>query len=42
MHMQETGTPLTRDNYLRMAYPGGVPDPLPAEDEASLPEILRT
>ncbi len=33
--------PLTRANYLAEAYPDGVPNPLPAELEAELPEQFR-
>lgn len=34
--------PVTRENYLRHAYPPhGLPEPLPAELEAALPEELR-
>lgn len=39
--MQERGIPLTRENYLEIAYFGEAPDPLPAELEAELPEMFR-
>jgi hypothetical protein len=39
--MQRANIPLTRENYLEMAYFGEAPDPLPAELEADLPEMFR-
>jgi hypothetical protein len=39
--MQRCNIPLTRENYLEMAYFGEAPDPLPAELEADLPEMFR-
>jgi hypothetical protein len=30
------GGPITRDRYLNLAYPEGVPDPLPAEPPPEL------
>lgn len=33
--------PLTRENYLDLAYMGDVPDELSAEEEAELPEHFR-
>jgi hypothetical protein len=33
--------PITRESYLLLAFPDGVPDPLPAEEEAELPEPLQ-
>lgn len=38
--MKERGLPLTRKMYLTLAYPDGVPDPLPAEEEALIPDEL--
>jgi hypothetical protein len=39
--MKQRGIPLTKEAYLKMAYPEGVPDPLPPEVEADLPDSLR-
>ena len=39
--MQQRGIPLTRDNYLKIAYPEGVPNPLDPEIEAELPAMIR-
>ena len=39
--MQARGIPRTRENYLKLAYPEGAPDQLPAEVEASLPREVR-
>ena len=36
--LQEAGLPLTRENYLGLAYPDGVPEDL---DESSLPPEIR-
>lgn len=36
--LRKTGLPVTRENYLDLAYPDGVPDDL---DETSLPQELR-
>jgi hypothetical protein len=33
--------PVTRENYLKLAYPTGAPDPMPAELESMLPEELQ-
>jgi hypothetical protein len=33
--------PVTRENYLNLAYPTGAPDPMPAELESMLPEDLQ-
>ena len=33
--------PLTRENYLEVAYLGDVPNPFPAELESMLPEQFR-
>jgi hypothetical protein len=35
--MKEHGILLTRENYLSVMYPEGVPSPLPVEIEADLP-----
>jgi hypothetical protein len=41
-HMRIESIPLTRENYLALAYPDGLPAPWTAELEAELPEELRT
>lgn len=38
--MIKHGVPLTRENWLKMAYPGGVP-PLTAELESEVPKIFQ-
>jgi hypothetical protein len=38
--MRHSGTPLTRENYLALAYPDGLPDWTP-ELEGQLPTELR-
>ena len=41
--MKKYDIPLTRENYLRLAYMGEVPEQLSAEQEADLPvELQRT
>ena len=39
--MKELSIPINRDNYLGMMFNGDVPDPVPAEIEAELPEKLQ-
>ena len=39
--MKEQSVPLTRENYLELAYPDGLPDPWTAELEATLPPEIR-
>jgi hypothetical protein len=39
--MLRHGIPVTRASYLELNFPEGVPDPLPAEEEAELPEPLQ-
>jgi hypothetical protein len=39
--MRARGIPLTRENYLDLAYPDGLPDPWTAELEGQLPIELR-
>jgi hypothetical protein len=39
--MRHRGIPLTRENYLRIAYPSGLPKEWTAEHEARLPEEIR-
>ena len=39
--MKRHDVPLTRDNYLQIAYMGNPPEELDAEDEAELPEELQ-
>jgi hypothetical protein len=39
--MRRDGVPITRENYLQMAYFGEVPQPWSAEDEAGLPKELQ-
>jgi hypothetical protein len=39
--MKEENIPMTRDNYLALAYFGDVPEVLDAEAEAELPEQFQ-
>ncbi|HZS43430.1 MAG TPA: hypothetical protein VFA52_04565 [Candidatus Paceibacterota bacterium] len=39
--MKQDKIPLTRKNYLELAYFGNPPDELSAEEEAELPEQFR-
>ena len=39
--MKQDQTPLTRENYLNLAYPEDVPTPWPAELEETLPQQIR-
>jgi hypothetical protein len=39
--MKRDGIPLTRQNYLDMAYPTGLPHPWTAELEAELPQQFQ-
>lgn len=39
--MKEKKVPITRDNYLAIAYMGNPPEELSAEEEAELPEGLQ-
>lgn len=39
--LHRAGVPLTRKNYLNMAYFGKPPKELSAEEEAELPEEIR-
>jgi hypothetical protein len=39
--MRSRGIPLTRENYLRLEYPEGLPEPWTAELEAELPAEIR-
>src|SRR5262245_34199372 len=39
--LKARGLPLTRTNYLRLAYPEGAPEPLPAEELVMMEEALR-
>jgi hypothetical protein len=39
--MKQDGIPLTRDNYLHVAYFGETPDPWTPEHEADLPVELQ-
>jgi len=39
--MKQQQIPLTRQNYLALAYPEGVPEPWPAELEETLPQEIR-
>ena len=39
--LQKAGVPVTRENYLNMAYLGNPPKKLTAEEEAELPRELR-
>lgn len=40
--MVKFNIPLTRENYLELAYMGEVPEELSAEEEAELPEQFRS
>lgn len=40
-YMLRTNLPLTRETYLAMEYPDRVPNPVPPELEAQIPEPLR-
>jgi hypothetical protein len=40
-YMVEKDIPLTRQNYLTLAYLGDVPEPLGVEEEAELPTFLQ-
>jgi hypothetical protein len=39
--LKDFNLPLTRENYLGLAYPEGLPEDWGAEGEASLPEEIR-
>ena len=39
--MKERGMPLTLENYLRLAYPEGAPDPMSGEELAMIPPEVR-
>jgi hypothetical protein len=39
--MRQNGIPLTRDNYVFIAYGAEPPDPWTPEHEAELPEVLQ-
>ena len=39
--MKEHGVPLTRENYLYIAYMGDVPEEIGGEIEASIPQEIR-
>ena len=39
--MKERGVPVTRENYLHLAFFGEIPDPWTAEHEADLPAELQ-
>jgi hypothetical protein len=40
-YLDKHGVPITRENYLNVAYLGDPPKELGAEQEAALPEELR-
>ena len=40
-HLENLHIPLTRENYLEVAYPMGLPESWSKEDEASLPHEIR-
>lgn len=40
-YMKKHGVPLTRDNYLAVAYMGNPPEELDAEEEAALPAQIQ-
>lgn len=39
--MKEEGIPMTRENYLELAYMGDPPEELDAEEESMLPEEFQ-
>lgn len=39
--LNKKGIPVTRDNYIALAYPDGPPAPWTAEHEADLPDELQ-
>ena len=39
--LKQFNLPVTRENYLSLAYPEGLPEDWGAEGEASLPEEIR-
>jgi hypothetical protein len=39
--MKEEGIPMTRENYLELAYMGNPPEELDGEEEAALPEQFQ-
>jgi hypothetical protein len=39
--MRNHSIPITREKYLELAYFGGPPEELSAEEEANLPPMLR-
>lgn len=40
-YMKENNVPMTRENYLSIAFMGNPPSPLSAEEEAALPEQFQ-
>ncbi len=40
--MKRLNLPMTRDQYLELAFLGEIPDELGAEEEADLPEQFQT
>ena len=40
-YMKANGLPLTRETYLDLNFPEGVPDPMPAELEMEIPKMFR-
>lgn len=41
LQLKKFNIPLTRENYLNLAYPEGLPEDWGAEGEASLPKEIR-
>jgi hypothetical protein len=41
-HMKKHGIPVTRENYLDFAYLGNPPEELGPEEEAELPEEIKS
>jgi hypothetical protein len=39
--LRKHGIPVTRENWINLAWPDGAPVPWTAEHEAELPEALR-
>ncbi len=38
--MKDKNIPLTRENYLTLAYMGDIPEPLGGEEEAEIPDEI--
>lgn len=40
--MQDAKAPMTREEFLRFRYLGNIPEEIPAEDLADMPEMFKT